>query len=242
MNLHDILKKGSTSRSVTLRIIDSTDGTPETGVVFNTAGIDLWYRREGSAKVSITEVTLATLTTAWTAGGFLAIGDGEYRLDVPDAAFTSGANHVDFGGTVTGMIVIGGRVRLVDVDLEDTIRAGLTSLPNAVAAANGGLPTVDATNSVKIQTNQKKNQALANFRFTMFDATTNNPATGKTVTATRAIDGGAQLAGTLSAVTEIANGEYRLDMAAADRNGNVISLMLVASGCHSQTIYMIMEP
>ena len=34
--LHDIVKKGSTNRSVTLRIIDSTDGTPETGVVFDT--------------------------------------------------------------------------------------------------------------------------------------------------------------------------------------------------------------
>lgn len=242
MNLHDIVKKGSTSRSVTLRIINSTTGVPETTVAYNTAGIDLWYRREGGAVVSITEATLATLTSAWSAGGFLAIANGEYRLDLPDAAFAAGANYVDFGGTVTGMIVVGGRVRLVDVDLEDTVRAGLTSLPNAVAGANGGLPTVDATNSVKIQTGQKKNQALANVRFQMFDATTNNPVSGKTVTATRAIDAGTHSAGTLSAVTEIANGEYRIDMGAGDRNGNVIALRLTAAGCHDQVIYMFMEP
>lgn len=142
--LLDIVKKGSTDRSVTIRIIDSTDGSPETGVVFNTSGIDLWYRREGAAKVSITEATLSALTDAHSDGGFLHIGDGEYRLDLPDAAYATGANHVDIGGTVTGMIVIGGRVRLVNYDPEDTVRMGLTALPNAAADAAGGLPVSDA--------------------------------------------------------------------------------------------------
>lgn len=136
----DIVTKGSIDRSVTIRIIDSTDGTPETGVVFDTAGIDLWYRREGEALTSITEATLATLTAAHTDGGFLHVGDGYYRLDLPDAAFATGAEHVDVGGTVTGMIVIGGRVRLTGLDVEDATRAGLTALPDAAANAAGGLP------------------------------------------------------------------------------------------------------
>lgn len=144
MVLHDIVKKGSTDRSVVVTILDSTDGTPETGVVYNTAGIDLWYRREGAAVTSITEATLASLTAAHTDGGFLAISHGEYRLDLPDAAYATGANYVDFGGTVTGMVVIGGRVRLVDYDLEDSVRLGLTALPNAAADAAGGLPISDA--------------------------------------------------------------------------------------------------
>lgn len=139
MALLDIVTKGSTDRSVVLKIIDSADGTPETGVVFNTSGIDLWYRREGAALTSITEATLASLTTAHADGGFLHIANGEYRLDLPDAAFATAANYVDIGGTVTGMIVLGGRVRLADVNLEDSVRAGLTSLPNAAAAASGGL-------------------------------------------------------------------------------------------------------
>ena len=41
------VKKGATDRSVVIRIVDATDGTPETGVAYNTSGIDLWYRREG---------------------------------------------------------------------------------------------------------------------------------------------------------------------------------------------------
>lgn len=216
MALLDIVKKGSTDRSVNLRIIDSTDGTPENGVVFNTSGIDLWYRREGGAKVSITEATLASLTTAHADGGFLLVGDGEYRLDLPDAAFATGANYVDVGGTVTGMIVIGGRVRLTDFDLESA--------------------------SVPLQTVLKKNQALANYGFVMTDSTTHNPATGKTVTVTRRIDAGSHAAGTLSAVTEVANGEYRVDFAAADLNGNVVVFRATASGCDDLFITFTLEP
>jgi hypothetical protein len=129
--LLDIVKKGSTDRSVILRIIDSADGTPETGVLYNTSGIDLWYRREGAAKTSITEATLAALTTAHADGGFLHVSDGTYRLDLPDAAFATGANYVDVGGTVSGMVVIGGRVRLTDVDFEVAI-ATSTDLATAV--------------------------------------------------------------------------------------------------------------
>jgi len=147
-HLMDIIKKGSTDRSVTLRIIDATDGTPEVSVTFETAGIALWYRRQGGLLVAITEATLAALDSAHADGGFLHISDGEYRLDLPDAALATGANWVDVGGTVTGMIVIGGRVRLVDVDLEDAVRGGMTALPNAAAGGAGGLATVDASNYV----------------------------------------------------------------------------------------------
>lgn len=103
---------GTTDVSVVLRIIDSTDGTPETGVVFNTSGIDLEYRREGEASTDITEATLAALTTAHTDGGFLHIGNGMYRLDLPDAACASGSAGCLVHGTVTGMVVIPAYIQL----------------------------------------------------------------------------------------------------------------------------------
>lgn len=106
------IKAGSTDVSITLRIVDSVDGTPETGVVFNTSGIDLWYRRDGEASVDITEATLAALTTAHTDGGFLHINDGWYRLDLPDAACASGVAGVQIGGTVTGMVVLSPYIEL----------------------------------------------------------------------------------------------------------------------------------
>jgi hypothetical protein len=138
------IQKGATDQAVVVRIIDSGDGTPETGVVFNTSGIDLWYRREGATKTSITEATLSALNDAHSDGGVLHIGDGYYRLDLPDAAVASGANGVQIGGTVTGMIVIGCYVHLVDFNPQDAVRQGMTALPNAAADAAGGLPISDA--------------------------------------------------------------------------------------------------
>lgn len=110
------IKKGSTSQSVVIRIIDSTNGTPETAVEHNTSGIDLWYRREGGLQVSITETALAAADSAWAEGGLETIGHGYYRLDPPNAAFAAGSNGVLFGGTVTGMIVIGSYYPLVNYD------------------------------------------------------------------------------------------------------------------------------
>ena len=107
------VKGGTTDVSVQIRIVDSTTGLPETAVEHNTSGIDLWYRRDVDpggtplAKVSITEAALAALTTAHADGGIEHIGDGYYRLDAPDLAFADGAHGVLFGGTVTGMVVIG---------------------------------------------------------------------------------------------------------------------------------------
>jgi hypothetical protein len=135
------IKAGTIDVSVVIRIIDSTDGTPETGVVFNTSGIDLQYRRELAASTAITEATLAALTTAHSDGGFLHIGNGYYRLDLPDAACASGAAGVLVHGTVTGMVVIGCYIQLVAYDPFDTVRLGLTALPNAAAEAAGGLYT-----------------------------------------------------------------------------------------------------
>lgn len=124
------VKKGSTDQSVVIRIIDSTDGTPETGVEHDTAGIDLWYRREGAAKTDITEAALAALDSAHSDGGIEHIGDGYYRLDLPDAAFAAGANGVMIGGAVTGMIVVGVYIPLVDYDPYDAADLGLTNLTN----------------------------------------------------------------------------------------------------------------
>jgi len=144
--LLDAIKKGDTDYSCTIRIVDDTDGTPETGVVFNTAGIDLWYRRPGAAHSSITEAT-QTEGGAHTDGGFVHISDGCYRLDLPDAAVASGVDYVDVGGTVTGMVVIGGRIRLTDFDL-DTANVTLAAATHTGAV----IPTVTTLTGHTAQT------------------------------------------------------------------------------------------
>jgi len=118
MSMRPIVKD-STDQSVVIRIIDSTDGTPETAVEHDTAGIDLWYRREGATKTSIVEAALASLDAAHADGGIEHIADGYYRLDLPDAAVATGVDGVMVGGTVTGMIVIGCYIPLIDALLTE---------------------------------------------------------------------------------------------------------------------------
>jgi len=137
------IKKGSTDQSTVIRILDSTTFLPENAVEHNTAGIDLWWRREQETKTVIVEAALAALDTAHADGGIELIGDGYYRLDLPDAAVAAGAgeNSVQIGGTVTGMIVIGNEHALFDCDPYNAINMGMSALPNAAANAAGGMPT-----------------------------------------------------------------------------------------------------
>ena len=140
-----VRKAGTTDISVVVRIIDSTDGTPETGVTAATAGLVLEYRRELEAEVSLATITdLAALTTAHTDKGILHIGDGYYRVDLPDAACATGQVGVLVHGVATGMVVIGEYIQLVTYDPFDGVRLGLTALPNAAADGAGGLSISDA--------------------------------------------------------------------------------------------------
>ena len=76
-----------------------------------------------------------------------------------------------------------------------------------------------------------KNAIYNNFMFQMFLASDHaTPATGVAVTATRSIDGAA-FAACANAVTEISNGWYKINLAAADLNGNLIALRFTAALC-----------
>ena len=78
-----------------------------------TAGLSLWYRRDGGAKVSLTPSDLATLETAHADGGILVIAGQEHRLDLPDAAFAAGARHVCWGGEATDITIDGGEANII---------------------------------------------------------------------------------------------------------------------------------
>ena len=90
----------------------------------------------------------------------------------------------------------------------------------------GASVIVDTTNRPGI----RKNTALANFEFLMTDSTNHNPATGLTVSVTRSIDGGSFSGGTLSAVSAVSNGIYKVDFGAGDLNGDVVTLRCTATG------------
>jgi hypothetical protein len=88
----------------------------------------------------------------------------------------------------------------------------------------------------------RKNVAFANFAVLMRDSTNHAPATGKTLTATRSIDGGAFGAGTIGAVTEVSSGVYVFDLGAGDLNGNQVTIRVTAAGCDDLVVTVITNP
>ncbi len=93
---------------------------------------------------------------------------------------------------------------------------------------------------VKTQTNTKTNTALNNFEFVLVDSS-GVPVTGRTVTATRSIDGGA-VSACANSVTEVSNGIYTINLATTDLNGAVITLRFTATGAQDRLITVITTP
>jgi len=112
MSFYKKVQHGATDVSVTFKVLDSTDGTPETGYVFNTTGVDFWYREGATGAVDTFTAVTQTVTGAHVDYGLVHVQDGVGRLDLPDSVATSGVDYIEYGGTFTGMIVIGGVIEL----------------------------------------------------------------------------------------------------------------------------------
>jgi hypothetical protein len=138
---------GSTDQSTVVRILN-TSGIPQTDITSATDGLAISYRRTGGLVVPISLSDLSAADDAHTDGGFIHLSDGLYRVDLPDAACASGATSVTITGTATSRVIIPATHALVATNNQDAVRGGMTALPNANAAANGGLPTVDANNRI----------------------------------------------------------------------------------------------
>lgn len=142
-----IVKKGSTSKLIEIFIQDSSSltGGGLTGLVFNTSSLSCYYVRNGGS--SATAVTLVTMTLGtWVSGGFKEIDStnmpGWYQFGIPDAVLATGVDSavLMFKGAAN-MAPVPIEIQLSSVDLQDSVRFGLTALPNAAAEAAGGLFT-----------------------------------------------------------------------------------------------------
>ena len=84
-----------------------------------------------------------------------------------------------------------------------------------------------------------KNVQLDNFTFHMVDETDGfSPEVGLSITATRSIDGAA-FGSCANAVAEIASGWYKITLAAADLNGDVIALNFAAAGARTRAFTLL---
>lgn len=112
----------------------------------------------------------------------------------------------------------------------------------AISTFNPGSVSVNAKNGTIgfAISRPKKNTALSNFMFPMFNATTKAPQSGLTVTAQRAIDGN-PFSACANAVAEISNGTYRINLSASDMNGEKIMFRFTATGADDQLIEILTQ-
>lgn len=81
----------------------------------------------------------------------------------------------------------------------------------------------------------KKNVAITNFMFPMFDATTKKPKAGLTVNSERAIDGNA-FAPCSGTAVGLGNGVYRINLSSSDMDGDKVMLRFTATDADDQLI------
>lgn len=136
---------------------------------------------------------------------------------------------------------------------------------NIVASVNSGITTLHVdrawlvtpqdTDQIRVYENDgaallaqdlvvrlAKNTAFAAFPFKMVSSSDHvAPATAITVTAQRSIDGGA-FAACANPVVEISAGWYKIDLAAADLNGDAIALKFGGSGADQVDITILTQP
>lgn len=139
-----LVRVNSTDVTTYFQLRLAADGADATGLTI--ADFDLQYVRSGATPAAkVDAVALAAADTAHTDNRMIEVDatdtPGLYRVDWPDAAFASGVREVVLTVKHASIFTESLRVQLVAVDLTDTVRFGLTALPNAAAEAAGGLYT-----------------------------------------------------------------------------------------------------
>lgn len=223
------LSLAHSSTSVILRgkIRDSTqsDGRGLTGLTSGSASLRIAVISDVEA--ATTAYTGSNLETITTLGTYAAPTSGKARFKEVDATNHPGIYEIQLAdarysvSNAKSMLVsVNGATNAVQLDFEieltrtnnqDSVRGGMTAMPNAAAGANGGLATVDANNAVKVQSGTGANQiSLASGLVT---AGTVNDKTGYALTAAESnnmLTGTAQ-AGAAGTITLAANASSTTD-------------------------------
>lgn len=260
--------RGQTSVVLRVKILDSTasTGAGKTGLTSASSGLIISTIADNEASATVYTQAGSTIESISTLGTYAAPTatkcrfkevdatnhKGVYEIQIADARFAvSSAKSllVSISGA-TGAAETDAVIPLTDLNPYDAVRAGLTALPNANAAASGGLLTAGTSTNqlsasggaVKTQAAVKKNTALAGFEFLLISSADKvSPITGRTVTATRSIDGAA-FASCSNSVSEVSNGIYKINLSAGDLNGDTVTLQFTAAGAEARFITILTTP
>lgn len=190
----------------------------------------------GNQTANITGNLIGTVSTLTTyTGNTPQTGDAFARLGAPAGASVS-ADVAAINAKTTNLPAAPASTT--------NITAATGVVLSGVTHTGAVIPTVSTvTNAVATTSNTKKNQALSAFEFMLTDSTNHAPKTSAaSIVATRSIDGTAFAAGTLSAVTEVSNGIYKVDFGSGDLNGNVVTLRVTATACDDTFATIITQP
>lgn len=146
-------------------------------------------------------------------GGAVALASAVATVDTVVDAIKAVTDALPDSGALTSISTATDRLTAARAAaIDDLIDGGrLDLLIDAIKAKTDNLPE-----------GVKKNTELSNFPVVMVLSSDHvTPATGKTVTGQRSLDGGAFEAVT-GAIAEVSNGLYQFDAAAADTNGDTI--------------------
>ena len=206
--------KNVASQKIKIFAIIPSTGLPKTG---DAANITVYVSKDNGTVTALTD-TSATELDATNAKGWYVFDLAQAETNADDLLFTGKS-------TTSDVSIVGAQVYTTPPNFTklgiDSSTGGALTQSRLQKNASGGLRVV----------------------YQLTDSTAHNPAPGATSkTITRSIDGGAFGAGTVGTVTEIANGWYYADFAAADINGAVISIQASASGCDVTPIVLFMEP
>ena len=155
-----LIKHGNTSNLESFTIKHSTTGMGLTGLAFDTAGLIISTRCDNEAAATTYTQAGGTIETIATLGTYAAPTATKCRFKEVDATNHPGLYEIQFADARYAVasarkiiISVSGAANVLDIDYEiqlvsfdphDSIRMGLTSLPNAAADAAGGLPISDA--------------------------------------------------------------------------------------------------
>ena len=251
--------------AITTRMATFTYTTPPTAAAIATAimtdllsGTD--FNTVGSFGKLVKDYLDAAVSTRLATSGYTA----------PDNT-TIGTISTNIGAAGAGLTAIGD-TRLANLDAAVSTRlatSGYTAPDNASAssaASSAATAATQATNAASQTTaanirtavglaaanldsqlgaipttfRLKKNTAFNGFSLVMFN-TAGAAATGKTVSGSVSIDGGA-FGSLTNSVSEIGSGAYKVNLAAADTNGNDLLFLFAATDCKPLFLKVITQP
>lgn len=187
-------------------------------------GLDFNNIKDASGAHTLTNITVPTVTDVTTKTGFSLSGTQTFNVTG------------NITGNLSGSV---GSLTTWDKTGYAIGTGGIADTSFAVNAISAAALAADATTEITAGIRIKKNTALANFMFLMVDSTDHvTPKTGLTITATMSIDGAA-FASCANSATEVANGMYKINLAATDLNGDVITLRFTGTAADARLITIV---